>query len=271
VNRIVQRALAAFVLAAVLVFVARLAWPNAEVFASDGSKRLVRLLASAAMLAPLIVAALYALGITRRLEPDNRARPAWMLLFAWLVSFAIGEAILVVYVQLLRVEPPIPSVGDGFFVAGYLLLVVGLAWFSLVYATSGLPLGSRYEPPLVAAAALLAFGLAGAKWLAPLANGTHSTAETTITLLYPALDAVVLVPTAVLARITSRFQGGRVWTIWATILAGFVSLAAADTMFAYYDLAAVTAAWLDSLTDITFVVGYTLIAFGAARQYELLH
>lgn len=269
-NRIVQRALGAFVLAAVLVFLSRVAWPHAEVFASDGAKRLLRLLGSTAMLAPLVVGALYALGATRRLEPGNRARPAWMLLFGWLACFSIGEAILVVYVHLLRVEPPIPSLGDGFFVAGYLMLVVGLAWFARVYATSGLPLGPRYEPPLVAAVAVVVFGVAGAKWLAPLAHGAHSTAETAITLTYPVLDAVVLVPTAVLARITSRFHGGRVWTIWASILAGFVSLAAADTMFAYYDLGAAAVAWLDPLNDITFIVGYTLTALGAARQYELL-
>lgn len=267
-NRIVRRGLVAYVLAAVLAALARLAWPAAAVFASDGARRAFRLVTSLGMLAPLVAGALYALGVTRRLEAGNRARPGWMLLCGWLASFAVGEAILLVYVHLLHVEPPIPSAGDGFFLAGYLMLVVGLVWFARVYATSGLPLGPAWEPPIVAAAAVLVFGVAGLEWLAPLAHRAPATAGTAVTLAYPLLDFVVLVPTAVLARITSRFHGGPVWSTWAAILGGFVSLAAADTMFAYGDLTGATR--LDPITDATFIIGYALTAFGAARQYDLL-
>jgi hypothetical protein len=268
VSRIVRVALVSFVLAAVLSALARLAWPEAAVFASEAARRSFRLVTSLGMLVPLVAGALYALGVTRRLEAGNRSRPGWMLLCGWLACFAVGEAILVVYVHVLRLEPPIPSAGDGFFIAGYLMLIVGLVWFARVYATSGLPLGPRWEPPLVGAAAILVFGVAGLEWLVPLAQRAPATAGSEVTLAYPVLDFVVLVPTAVLARITSRFRGGPVWAIWAAILGGFVSLAVADTSFAYGDLAGATR--LDPITDATFIIGYALTAFGAARQYDLL-
>ncbi len=266
--RILPRVLVAYALASSVFVLSRLVWPHAPLLAVAGAHGLSRLVASAGMLTPLLGGALWALGVVRRLEPRNRSRPAWMLFCGWLASFAIGEALLAAYVHVLRTAPPIPSVGDGFFVAGYVALILGLAWFSRVYATSGLPLGPSAEPPIIAAVAALVLGAAGVRWLQPLAHLAPATPGTVLTLTYPVLDIVVLVPTAVLARITSRFHGGRVWTIWGSILAGFVSLAAADTMFAYGDLAGV--AWLDPLTDATFILGYTLAALGAARQYELL-
>jgi hypothetical protein len=267
-NRTVQRALVAFVALALLVAVARLVWPHAELLTAGVAPRLVRLTGSLGMLVPLAVGAAYAVGAARRFERGNRARPAWMLLAAWLSCFAVGEAILAFYVHVLGTEPPVPSVGDGFFVVGYLMLVAGLLWFARVYVTSGLPLGPAYEAPLIAGATIALLGVVGALWLAPLARGSDWTAERCITLAYPVLDFVVLVPTAVLARVTSRFRGGRVWTVWGAILAGFVSLAAADTLFAHLDLAG--AASLDPIEDVAFIVGYTLTAFGAARQYDLL-
>jgi hypothetical protein len=268
VNRVVRRGLVACVLATTLVALARFAWPEAALFASAAARRPFRFVSQAGMLVPLVAGALYAFGVVRRLEAGNRSRPGWMLLCGWLACFAIGEAILVAYVDLLRVEPPIPSTADGFFVVGYLLLLVGLVWFARVYATSGLPLGPAWEPPLVAAAAIVVFGVAGDVWLAPLARQAPATAGPVVTLTYPVLDFLVLVPTAVLARITSRFHGGPVWSIWAAILGGFVTLAVADTVFAYVDLTG--ASRFDALTEATFILGYALTAFGAARQYDLL-
>jgi hypothetical protein len=267
VNRLVRRAVGGWVLSTSLFALVRAAWP-AAVFASESARRWERLASQLGMLVPLAAGALYALGVTRRLEGDNRARPGWMLLCGWLTCFAIGEGILLAYVHLLGHEPPIPSAGDGFFVAGYLMAMLGLVWFARVYASSGLPLGPAWEPALVAAAALVVFGVAGVEWLAPLARRAPANAETAMTLTYPVLDFAVLVPTAVLARLTSRFHGGPVWTIWASILGGFALLAAADTVFAYVDLGG--AARLDPLTEAAFIAGYSLAAFGATRQYDLL-
>ena len=77
-----------------------------------------------------------------------------------------------------------------------------------------------------------------------------------------------MVPTALLVRMTSRFHGGQVWTVWGSILLGFVVLAVADTGFAYSDL--VGTHWLDALTTPVFATGYALTAYGAAVQSALL-
>jgi hypothetical protein len=268
VSRTVRRALVAYAAFAILVALARLAWPHAEIFTAGVARRVVRLIGSLGMLAPLAVGAVFAVGAARRFERGNRARPGWMLLAGWLSCFALGEAVLTFYVHVLGTEPPVPSLGDGFFVAGYLMLIAGLLWFVRVYVTSGLPLGPRWEAPLVAGAAVAVLGVVGVLWLAPLARVSRWTPESVITLAYPVLDFVVLVQAAVLARVTSRFRGGRVWTVWGAILAGFVSLCAADTLFAHLELAGVVS--VDPVEDVFFILGYTLTALGAARQAELL-
>jgi hypothetical protein len=207
-------------------------------------------------------------GAARRLEGGNRARPAWFLLAGWLCCFAVGEATLAFYALVMRVTAPVPSIGDAFFLVGYALLIAGAAWFVYVYFTSGLPVGHAGGQAVLPGVGAVAFGALGLWLLGPIAHAPRPTVEALVDIAYPILDFVVLLQALVLVRITSRFQGGRVWTVWGSILAGFVSLSAADVGFAYFDLEHIQ--WLDPMLDATFIVGYALTAFGAAMQYELV-
>ncbi len=262
------RVLAAYIAATCALFLPQALWPDAAFYTKVLGPRAVSLFASLGQLVPLLVGAGYAAAAARRLETGNRARPAWLLLGIWLFGFAVGETILVFYRQGLQVEPPVPSVGDGFFVLGYGALIVGLVRFVRVYASSGLPLGDPGRLRLTAAGAGLALAALGFLTLAPAARGPHAWDEAIIDLGYPIMDLVVLVPTVMLVRITSRFQGGRVWTVWASILASFLVLAVADTLFAYFDLHKL--AFLEPLDNAAFIIGYSLSAFGAAVQHELV-
>ncbi len=263
-----RRLLVIFAVVACMLHVPGVFWPGAFLYTDASASHAIKLIGFFAMLGPLVTGAVYAIGAARRLEPGNRARPAWTLLSGWLACFALGEALLGVYPHVLGVALPVPSPGDGFFLAGYALLVLGLVSFVRVYMTSGLPLGRPLEPLLIGLVAAVVFAVIGFRVLSPVANTHHAAGESLVTLAYPVLDFVVLVPTTVLVRLTFRFQGGRVWRVWGSILAGFVSLAAADILFAYFDLAGMS--WLDPLETVGFIAGYTLAALGAARQYALL-
>ena len=102
----------------------------------------------------------------------------------------------------------------------------------------------------------------------PLFRAPHSLPEVLISAGYPLLDFVVMVPMALLVRITLRFQGGRVSAVWTSILVGFALLAGADLLFAEIDLRSATS--LDPLLIPLFMTGYALTAYGAALQFDLV-
>jgi hypothetical protein len=259
--------LSAWIALAMAIFVPLYLWPHADFFARL-PKRVLDLAGFTGMLAPLVIGAFYATGVVRRLEKGNPARPAWLLLAAWLGCFSVGEAILGFYQHALGRTPPIPSAGDAFFLLGYSMLIVGASTFVRVYLGSGLPVGPRKEPLVVAAITIPLVAVVGYLCLRPIASTPRPFGEAFVAIVYPVLDLVVLVPTAILVRITSHFHGGRVWTVWGSILLGFVVLCVADVLFAYATLAGLTG--FDPLLTVTFVGGYALTAYGAAAQYELV-
>ena len=57
---------------------------------------------------------------TRLFRPSKPL--AWYLLAAGQLSFTVGDAINYTYQWVLEVEPPYPSVADGFYLACYILL-----------------------------------------------------------------------------------------------------------------------------------------------------
>jgi hypothetical protein len=238
-------------------------WPLSSI-----PPRLRDFLGFVGMLAPLILGFRETVGVVRRLERDNRARPAWVLLSGWLGAFAAGEAVLGSYRFIAFMTPPTPSLGDALFLVGYASLIVGSAWFVRVYATSGLPLGSAIRPWLVAGATGAAGAVVGSFVLDPTAHSHQPMLEAAVAIAYPVLDFVVLVPAALLLAITAQFRGGRVWVVWAYILSGFVVLSVADVLFAYFDLNGMTS--LEPLMTSTFIAGYTLTAVGVAEQRRMM-
>ena len=267
-KRIAQIVLVPYIALACALFLPRLWWPDAALYARVLSAETLNIIGFAGMFVPLTAGALFAIGAAMRLEPGNRARPAWWLLSGWLGCFSVGEGILGFYARVLHVSPPIPSVGDGFFVVGYALLAAGAIAFVRVYVTSGMPIGSRGGLAILGAVAVVLCALYGWLLLTPLFRAARPLPEVVVTAGYPVLDFAVMIPMALLLRITLRFQGGRVWTIWASILLGFALLTCADTLFARLDL--LDAAWLDPLLDPLFMTGYALTAYGAALQLDMV-
>jgi hypothetical protein len=85
---------------------------------------------------------------------------------------------------------------------------------------------------------------------------------------YPVLDLVLLIPTALLTRITVALRGGAAWKIWTGLLGGFVFLCLGDVLFAY--LSALGRAGLDPLIHAMYILSYALLARGVLYQRELL-
>jgi hypothetical protein len=92
--------------------------------------------------------------------------------------------------------------------------------------------------------------------------------EKFLNVLYPMMDFLLLIPTALLIRITLRFRGGEVWKVWLALLAGFVFLSFGDILFSY--LQALGHQKLDPLVDAMYILAYGLLAKGLLYQRELL-
>jgi len=252
------------------VYVPRALWPRAPLFADRLAFDLLGLVGSALKLGALGGGAFLAGRSARALGPGNPASRPWWMLSAFLACFATGQLVLSGY-EAAHHPPPLPSVGDAFFLAGYAMMLAGTIQFVRVYRATGFPLGHPLEHPILAAVLTALFAAIGVPLLGPLLAGDHPLGERLISAAYPALDFVALVPTILLVRIGWHFRGGRVWTIWATLTAGLVFAFAGDLAFAFW--ATSGASWgagLGRLVDPLLISSYVLLAFGAARQDALV-
>jgi hypothetical protein len=204
--------------------------------------------------------------IASSFEADNPARIAWRLLGIGLVGFLLGQSYLGYFQIVLGHASPYPSYGDVGFMAGYPFVLASLWSFIRAYRESGLPVGSAREHLFLAFGAALVFLLVAAVALGPALRAPSPPLEKFLNTAYPAFDFLILIPLLILLRITVPFRGGQVWTIWASLLGGFVSMCAADILYAYF--ATFGKVWLESILDALYVLAYVLIARATAKQLE---
>lgn len=216
----------------------------------------------------LLVAAAVSTGIAGKFEPGTPSRTAWRLLSAGLIALCLGQACFVFYQFVRKIEAPFPSLADVFFVVSYPLLAAALVMFLRAYTASGFPVGPASERLWLAGGVTAVCLAIGYPILMPLVREPGEPLETTLNLLYPILDFLLLVPAVLLIRISLRFRGGAVWKVWATLLGGFVFLCAADTLFAYFSQ--LDRADLVDLVDATYLLAYGLLGLGVLYQRDLL-
>jgi hypothetical protein len=224
-----------------------------------------KLLAIAAVikLACLLAGAVWAFACRDLLETGNPARPAWLLLSLGLASMFAGQLCLAPY-QLVNGVTPFPSPGDIFYLLSYPFLISALFVFLNAYREAGLPLGPVAERALLVAGV----GVVAALILRPVAATPGPLLDRILTIAYPALDLVLLVPLALLLRMALRLRGGHAGEVWLLVLSGIVFMCAGDICFAYFQ--SLGEEHLDPFVHATFILAYALIAGGAHRQLRIL-
>ncbi len=252
---------------AVAVYAGWAAFPASGLYAGVLTPHRLVVLASALKLAYLLGGAAFAFQCRDRLEPGNPARPAWFLLSLGFLSTFAGQLSFAPF-QLARNETPFPSVADIFFVLAYPLLVAALLVLLRAYREAGFPVGSVAERArVVAAVAVIGLTIVLAI-LQPVAAAGGALLDRVLTVAYPILDLVLLLPLALLVRVALRLRGSRAGEVWLLLLGGIVFLCAGDAFFAYFQ--SLGEAHLDPLVHATYLLSYGLIAAGAHRQLELL-
>lgn len=215
----------------------------------------------------LLAGALWAFACRDRLEVGNPARPAWALLSVGLLSSFVGQLSFAPY-QLLGNEAPFPSVGDLYFILAYPFFIAAFVVFLRAYRESGFPMGSPAERvTILAGVGVLAAGVA-IPILRPVIVAEGPLLQRFLTVIYPVLDFVLLVPLALLLRVALRLRGSQAGFVWTLILGGLIFMSLGDIFFAYFT--ALGREHLDPFVHATFILAYGLIAGGAHRQLQLL-
>jgi hypothetical protein len=250
-----------------VVYLPWVLWPGSEMYTRVLTRYALVNIGSVLKLVALATGAVLAARSAGRLNRENPSRAAWWMLGAFLGAFFAGQVVLSAY-EAYGAVAPLPSIGDGFFLLGYAMMIAALVRFVFVYRASGFPMGHRYEHAGLALASAAVFLAIGVPFLAPIAGSSDPPAARFINIAYPVLDFLALVPTIVLVRITWALRGGRVGGVWTALLAGLLFASGGDIVFAYATSGGHGA--LEPLIHPLLITSYLLLAFGAALQDALV-
>jgi hypothetical protein len=219
--------------------------------AGDDAIKLVANLAQ--LLAPVVAAASCAAAAV---SGTGRTRRAWSLLAASAGSWAVGQATWVWYEHVAQRELPFPSLADLGYLAAIPLAAAAMLAFPGRAERAVLQVRSLLDGAVIATSLLYS---SWALVLGPVFRAGHaSVLEQAIALAYPLGDVVlVTVVFVVVARI--RVGGAPVLLLGA----GLVSLAVADTSFAYLTQEGSYRTGVP--TDVGWFLGYLLVAAAARR------
>jgi signal transduction histidine kinase len=183
----------------------------------------------------------------------RRHRPsltlAWYLFAAGLMAFAVGDFLFNFYARIWHRDLPFPSVADGFYLAGYPFLAIGL--ILLVRRMSST---ERRVGMIDAALLTAAFGVC--HWIFvmhPLLAGSTDWVANIVALSYPAMDVLLLA-----ALISLALTPARRTTSYRYLTASIVVLVVVDEIYGTSPQSFAGTSWL----DLGWLLSYVL--WGAA-------
>ncbi len=91
--------------------------------------------------------------------------------------------------------------------------------------------------------------------------------ELFLNIYYPVISFIALAPCTVILRFGIKFRGGNLFWVWLFLTIGFLSILAADLVFAYFSILNIKA--VEGLMDFLYVLGYVLIPFSVFYQNRL--
>ncbi|MCW2645799.1 MAG: hypothetical protein JWP07_1908 [Pseudonocardiales bacterium] len=190
------------------------------------------------------------LGI-RLHRPAHRA--AWRLLAGGNLCFVLGDGVFAVYEFFLHREPPVPSVADSLYLAGYPLVIAGI-----ICLGRGKKHGGARER--TADAAIVSVAALALSWRLLMESFVDDTSVTglgrLITMAYPMMDVGI-----VFIVVSSVIYGSSRHTAHRLVALAMVAMLASDFG---YDLLVLRGTYTDgNLVDAGWLVSYVLIAAAA--------
>jgi diguanylate cyclase (GGDEF)-like protein len=190
----------------------------------------------------------------------GRLRLSWYLLAGAALSWGLGQAVWTWYEVVLDQEVPYPGLADVGYLGAVPLLVAGVLLFpSRSLRTMGRVRAVVDGLMIVCTVAFASYG----SFIGVIYKASEGELlERVLAITYPAADVVtVAVVLAVLSRRSDRAAGPL-----PVVAAGAVSLAVADSVFAY--LTAKGTYGDDPITDVFWPLGFALFALAATMPVE---
>jgi hypothetical protein len=187
-----------------------------------------------------------------------------------LILWLIAEFTWTYYQLVVGIENPFPSAADGFWLAGYLFFLYFVLGMNKAVAKGGIY--DREALLLISASAGLALAytfslLFGTQELVP---SVQNRLGWMISLLYPILDTIVLVPSLVLiGLVRGRKEQSAVTSVWLIIAGWIVLVTIADIAFSYSQRIGELGE-LGWFTDIVYSGSYIFIAGALYWYYGVL-
>jgi len=182
-------------------------------------------------------------------------RLPWYLFAGGLLAFSIGDVLFNLYAFVWHRDPPVPSVADAFYLAGYPFLTAGL-----VLLVRCLRREERRGGRVDAAMLIVAFALC--QWIFIMQDRLHgSLAERAVALAYPAMDVVLLAALAFMA-LTPTWRAFS----YRYLAASIVLLLFADELYGLSPSAYANASWLDAAWLLSYVLWGVAALHPSMRQ-----
>jgi diguanylate cyclase (GGDEF)-like protein len=211
------------------------------------------------MIVPLFIATPVLIAAGRR--STGRLRTSWFLLAGAALSWGLGQAVWSWFEVVLDEPVPYPGFAD----VGFLLAVPFLLFGVLVFPSQSLQRMGRARAVLdglIITSAMVFASYGTFLGVVYETNSGERMLERAIAVTYPLADVVIVaVVVAVLVRRSQRVSGPL-----PLVAAGVVSLAVADSVFAY--LTAKGSYGNDPASDLGWPLGFALLALAACVPME---
>ena len=171
-------------------------------------------------------------------------RLPWYLFGAGLFAFSVGDVLFNLYAFVWHRDPPVPSVADIFYLAGYPFLAAGL-----ILLVRCLRSDERRSGRIDAAMLIAAFALCQWIFLMQDRAGQGSFAERFVAVSYPAMD-VVLLAALVFFALTPTWRT----VAYRYLVASLVLLLFADELYGLSPGTYAQASWLDAAWLLSYVL-----------------
>ena len=190
----------------------------------------------------------------RLFQPSLRL--PWYLFGAGLLAFSVGDVLFNLYAFVWNTDPPVPSVADVFYLAGYPFLTAGL-----VLLVRSLRAHERRGGRIDAAMIISAFALC--QWVFVMQDraGSGSLAERLVALSYPAMD-VVLLSALVFFALTPTWRT----VAYRYLVTSVVLLIVADEIYGLAPATYAQTTWLDTAWLLSYVLWGTAALHPSMRD-----
>src|SRR5438477_1348408 len=178
-----------------------------------------------------------------RIHRPSLRRPGY-LFGSGLLAFSVGDVLFNLYPFVWHRDPPVPSIADVFYLAGYPLLTAGL-----IMLVRCLRAEERRRGRLDAAMVVTAFALCQWIFLMQDRVRTGSLGERLVAFSYPAMDIVLLAALVFFAMTPTRRT-----VAYRYLAASMVLLIFADEVYGLSPATYAQATWLDSAWLLSYVL-----------------